>query len=94
MWRNIAMTIQNAKPVSRRQFLKVSVAGAASTAALAGCATLGLPRVSKAYAGYEEHAAGKRHCHDCVHFQAPSGCTVVSGTINKDGVCNYFLAEK
>jgi anaerobic selenocysteine-containing dehydrogenase len=88
------MTIQSEKPVSRRQFLKVSAAGAVGTVALAGCATLGLPRVSKAYAGYKDHATGKHHCHDCVHFQSPDGCTVVSGTINEDGVCNYFLPAK
>ena len=47
------MTNQHINPVSRRKFLSVSIAGVAGTVALAGCATLGLPRVSKASAGYQ-----------------------------------------
>lgn len=87
------MTVQNEKSVTRRKFLGVSVAGAVGAVTLSACATLGLPRVSKAYAGYQEHPTGKRRCHDCVHFQSPNGCTIVSGVINKNAVCNYFLAE-
>lgn len=73
--------------------MSVSVAGVAATFALAGCATLGLPRISKAFAGYKEKSNDKKRCHDCVHFQAPNGCTVVSGVIDEDGVCRYFLPE-
>lgn len=87
------MVIQDKMQVTRRNFLSVSVSSVAATVALAGCATLGLPRVSKAFAGYEEKATGKKRCHDCVHFQAPQGCTIVSGVINDDGVCRYFLPE-
>jgi hypothetical protein len=87
------MAAQNDKTVTRRKFLSVSAAGAVGALTLSACATLGLPRVSKAYAGYQEHPSGRRHCHDCVHFQAPNGCTIVSGEIDKDAVCNYFLAE-
>jgi hypothetical protein len=87
------MTADNDTTVTRRKFLGVSVAGAVSAVTLSACATLGLPRVSKAYAGYQEHPAGKRHCHDCVHFQVPNGCTIVSGKIDKDAVCNYFLPK-
>jgi hypothetical protein len=87
------MTVQNEKTVTRRKFLGVSVGGAVSAVTLSACATLGLPRISKAYAGYQEHPTGKRHCGGCVHFQSPNGCTIVSGVINRNGVCNYFLAE-
>ena len=88
------MTAQNENSVTRRKFLGVSVVGAVGAVTLSACATLGLPRVSKAYAGYQEHPTGKRRCHDCVHFQPPSGCSIVSGVINKNGVCNYFLAGR
>jgi hypothetical protein len=87
------MKLHGELPVSRRNLLAFSLTGTAGVVVLGGCATLGLPRVSKAYAGYEEVASGTRHCHDCIHFLAPDGCTIVSGKINKDGVCNYFLAE-
>jgi hypothetical protein len=88
------MAAQNETTVTRRKFLGVSAAGAVGAMALSACATLGLPRVSKAYAGYQEHPSGKRHCRSCVHFQEPNGCTIVSGAIDKDAVCNYFLAER
>jgi hypothetical protein len=87
------MTMHEDLPVTRRRLLAFSLTGTVGAVILGGCATLGLPRVSKAYAGYEEHATGKRQCHDCVHFQEPDGCTIVSGQINQEGVCNYFLAE-
>jgi hypothetical protein len=86
------MTTHEDMPVTRRWLLAFSLTGTAGVVILGGCATLGLPRVSKAYAGYEEHASGARRCHDCVHFQEPKGCTIVSGKINKDGICTYFLA--
>jgi hypothetical protein len=87
------MKVNEETSVSRRKLLTYSLTGSAGVVLLGGCATLGLPRVSKAYAGYEEQASGKRRCHDCVHFQEPDGCTIVSGKINKDGVCHYFLPE-
>ncbi len=76
---------------SKRRFLKLSVFGAFGTAFLAGCAKLGLPKVAKSTAGYEERAKGQSHCHDCVHFEGPHGCSLVEGPINPMGVCNYFL---
>ena len=88
------MTAQKEKSVTRRKFLGASVVGAVGAVTLSACATLGLPRISKAYAGYQERPSGKRRCHDCVHFQSPNGCTIVRGDIDKDAVCNYFLAEK
>lgn len=88
------MTVQDEKAVTRRKFLGVSAAGAVGALTLSACASLGLPRVSKAFAGYQERPKGKRRCHDCVHFQEPNGCTIVSGDIDKDAVCNYFLPEK
>jgi hypothetical protein len=79
--------------VSRRKFLNLSVIGAVGSVSLVGCATLGLPRISKADAAYLDNSKGPGHCGDCVHFQAPNGCTVVEGTINPHGVCRYFLAK-
>ena len=79
--------------VSRRKFLKFSVVGVVGGGALVGCATLGLPRIGKAEAGYIDNSKGPSHCGDCVHFQAPNGCTVVDGAISPRGVCHYFLAK-
>lgn len=81
-------------PISRRKFLRTSLVGAVGGAGLASCATLGLPKISKASAGYIDASKVPRHCGDCVHFQAPNGCTVVDGFISPHGVCHYFLARQ
>jgi hypothetical protein len=87
------MPMSATSPISRRKFLKVSTVGAVGSVALVGCATLGLPRIAKADAGYVDNSKGPGHCGGCVHFQAPNGCTVVDGVINPRGVCRYFLAK-
>jgi len=78
---------------SRRKFLTTSLVGVLGSLTLAGCATLGLPRIAKASADYMDHAKGTNHCGDYVHFNAPHGCSVVEGRINPAGVCNYFLKK-
>ena len=87
------MSIFKSSAWSKRKFLKVSVAGAGATFALAGCATLGLSKIAKANAGYEDHPHGADHCHDCEHFENPQSCTVVEGTISPRAVCHYFLKK-
>jgi hypothetical protein len=81
------------KPSGRRNFLQTTVGTVLGSLALAGCSTLGLRKISKASAEYREHAAGKKHCGGCVHFQKPHGCTIVSGSVSSLAVCNYYLAE-
>ena len=78
---------------SRRQVLRISLTGALGSFALAACSTLGLPKVAKASANYQEPARGKSHCAACTHFQKPHSCTVVEGIISPQGVCRYFLPE-
>ncbi len=87
------MTTKAPDPTSRRTFLKVSIAAPLCGIALAGCATIGVPRVSKAFAGYEERSKDRNRCQNCVHFMKPNGCTIVEGAINPRGECNYFLMK-
>ena len=78
---------------SRRKFLTVSIGGAAGALGLSACATLGLPKIAKAQAGYEDISRKTAHCGDCVHFESPHSCTVVEGAVNPRGVCRYFLPK-
>lgn len=80
------------RPMSRRQLIRVSVAGAFGSAA-AACSTLGLPRIAKVSAGYEDRSKNDKHCAGCEHFQAPNGCTVVEGVISPRGLCRYYLPK-
>ncbi len=71
--------------------MKVGLFGTLGALFVAGCAKLGLPKAEKSTAGYHERSRSASHCHDCVHFEAPHGCSLVEGSINPLGVCNYFL---
>jgi hypothetical protein len=85
-------TVESARN-SRRRFLKISVSSALGGVALAACSTLGLPKISKAQAAYEDRSTRREHCAGCIHFVAPHGCTVVAGDISRRGVCRYFSAK-
>ena len=82
-------TVESARN-SRRHFLKISAGSALGGVALAACSTLGLAKVSKAQAAYEDPSTRREHCAGCVHFVAPRGCTIVAGDISPRGVCRYF----
>ena len=87
------MTKMESATSSRRRFLKISAGSALGSVALAACSTLGLPKISKAQAAYEDRSTRGAHCGGCVHFVAPHGCTIVAGEINPRGVCRYFSAK-
>ena len=85
------------EPLSRRGFLKVSMAGAALSAAggLSAC----MPRstgartpghVPKALALYRDSPNGTQRCGGCVHFIEPNACEIVGGEISPNGWCRYF----
>lgn len=44
-------------------------------------------KVSQEDAGYEDPAD---HCEDCVHFQGPDACALVTGTIAESGWCTLY----
>lgn len=47
-------------------------------------------KVSKASVGYEHPAAKSNHCGICEHFEAPSACEIVQGTIRREDWCERF----
>jgi hypothetical protein len=87
------------EPLSRRGFLKASMAGATLTAAggLSACMSRSTgPRtpghLPKALAFYRDSPNQGRHCDDCVHFIEPNACEIVGGEISPNGWCHYFKA--
>ena len=43
-------------------------------------------------AGYLPPEDGPFKCSHCSHFQAPNACDKVSGMIDPEGCCNYYLS--
>lgn len=77
---------------SRRSFGAVTL-GVFGGALAASCSTLGLPKVSKASARYQDHPNGTQHCSRCVHFMPPNRCSIVDGDISPNGWSTYYLAK-
>ena len=83
------------EPLSRRGFLKVSMAGAALTAAggLSACMPSPTARtpgaLPKALALYRDSPNEGRRCAGCVHFIEPNACDIVGGEISPNGWCRY-----
>jgi hypothetical protein len=46
----------------------------------------------QASAGYMPPEDGPFECDHCAHFQAPNTCDKVSGVIDPQGCCNYYLS--
>lgn len=42
---------------------------------------------------YQDHPKGNQKCSLCQHFQPPSSCQIVAGTISPDGWCGVFTAK-
>ena len=86
--------MQRQDRLSRRAFVIKTLGLAGGTAALAaGCSTLGLPKVSKAQARYQDRPNGTQRCERCVHFIAPNRCSIVDGDISPHGWSTYFMAK-
>ena len=76
---------------SRRTVL---CAGAAAVAA-AGVATgaAAQQKIEKSMVMYQDKPKEGQECDKCLHFQAPSSCAIVAGTINPTGWCGAFAPK-
>ncbi|WP_394890845.1 high-potential iron-sulfur protein [Mesorhizobium sp. AaZ16] len=82
--------------LSRRSFLRVSVAGAAiaSAGGLSACMSrpMAAGKTSKAEAAYQDTPNRGQRCAGCTHFQKPNGCEIVTGEISPNGWCRFYEA--
>ncbi|MFT4077728.1 high potential iron sulfur protein [Rhodomicrobium lacus] len=79
---------------TRREVLKFGAyaLGALGAAGLvAGSAEAQVAKkAAQAAVGYQGSPNSGKHCALCQHFQAPSSCRVVEGTISPNGYCKIF----
>jgi hypothetical protein len=84
-------------PLSRRSLLKAG-AYAAGVVATIGTITSSVEaqvakKAAQSTAGYKASPNGSKSCSNCRHFQAPSSCNVVDGSISGDGYCNLYAKK-
>lgn len=81
--------------ISRRTLLGVAVVGGG--AALAGVsfsAAEAAGKVSQQSVDYRGSPKGKARCSNCVQWQPPAACKLVSGKINPNGWCSIYAPAK
>ncbi|MBJ7534135.1 high potential iron sulfur protein [Rhodomicrobium vannielii ATCC 17100] len=47
-------------------------------------------KAAQSAVGYQGSPNGAKQCSACQHFQAPSSCRVVEGSISPNGYCKIF----
>ena len=80
--------------LSRRTLL--SGAAFAASAAAVGLMPLrarAQQKVSQATAQYQSSPKNGQQCSTCTHFQAPSSCQIVDGTISPSGWCALYTKK-
>jgi hypothetical protein len=89
-----ASLVPDADAVSRRALLT----GAALTFGIAATCMVAKhaaaqAKLSQTDAKYQNQPKGDQSCNACQHFQAPSSCQVVDGTISPQGWCQLFVKK-
>ena len=88
-------TVINRRDHSRRELLGDLALVLGGATLLAAVAT---PRPASAKLppqaiGYQPTPKGNARCDNCVQWQAPDTCKVVSGTINPAGWCTLYMRK-
>lgn len=81
-----------AESISRRAWLggAALVVGAGAICMMSSSA---MAKASQADAKYQGEPKGELKCSNCVHFEAPSSCKVVDGSISENGWCALYAAK-
>jgi hypothetical protein len=90
------MSDDKAKPCSRpsrRTLLHGLAISAGGTAILLAGVTPAAAKMPQKAVKYQDTPKGKDRCDACVHFQAPSSCTLVEGPIAAAGWCTLYVKK-
>jgi hypothetical protein len=86
------------REISRRRMLTIA-AGAAGTsigtATIIGTSTpaSAAAKVSQKAVKYQDTPKGEQRCDNCLHFEAPSSCKTVDGTVAPEGWCMIYAKK-
>ncbi|WP_040619571.1 high-potential iron-sulfur protein [Rhodovulum sp. PH10] len=88
---------KSGRAMSRRRMLRhgLGAVGAVGAVAALGLAAAGpadaqVRKASQKAAGYQGSPKGAQHCGNCRHFQPPSSCKTVDGSISANGWCRLY----
>jgi len=75
--------------------IAVGAAGTSIGAAMiVGTSTPALAaKVSQQVVKYQDMPKGEQHCENCLHFQPPSSCQSVEGTVSPQGWCMIYAKK-
>jgi hypothetical protein len=84
--------------ISRRQVLTIAISavGTSVTGAAAVIGTLTsaqAAKVSQQVVKYQDTPKGEQRCENCVHFEPPSTCKIVDGTVVAQGWCMVYAKK-
>jgi hypothetical protein len=51
------------------------------------------PKASKSAMKYQDSPSGDKQCSNCTHFQPPSGCAIVEGSVAPQGYCIAWVKK-
>jgi High potential iron-sulfur protein len=83
--------------ISKRRMLTIA-AGAAGTS-IGAAMIVGTPtpaaaaKVSQQVVKYQPTPKGDQHCENCQHFEPPSSCQSVDGTVSPQGWCMIYAKK-
>ena len=70
------------------------LAGTSLTAAVVpDKVALAQQKASKDAMKYQDKPNGDKQCGNCLHFQPPSGCAIVEGTVAPQGYCIAWIKK-
>ena len=82
--------------ISRRKVLTIAVGavGTSGAAVVVGTSTYAqAAKVSQQVVKYQDTPKGEQRCDNCVHFEAPSTCKIVDGTVAAQGWCMVYAKK-
>ena len=82
--------------ISRRKVLTIAVGavGTSGAAVVVGTSrSAQADKVSQQVVKYQDTPKGEQRCDNCVHFEAPSTCKIVDGTVAAQGWCMVYAKK-
>jgi hypothetical protein len=83
----------DADAVSRRGLLTAALTFGVAAACMVSERATAQAKLSQKDALYQDQPKGDQSCNACQHFQPPSSCQVVQGTISPQGWCQLFVKK-
>jgi len=84
--------------ISRRQVLTIA-AGAVGASVTGAAAVIGVSTPAQAAKApqkivkYQDTPKGEQRCENCMHFEPPSACKTVDGTVAAQGWCIVYAKK-